>query len=122
MDRATLSDAKLHQFYEVLASPLGSIGRGLSELLTPFVAHSALVLLTADVSGGRLQWWGDPTIHQGMSGLAVDRVRSTSGSAEGIRGPFCTSMTSSGLFCTWWLATAPFSSWSIQVRSHVRGP
>lgn len=88
MDRATLSDAKLHQLYEVLASPLGSIGRGLSELLTPFVAHSALVLLTADVSGGRLQWWGDPTIHQGMSGLAVDRLRSTSGSAEGIRRAF----------------------------------
>ncbi len=84
MDRAALSDGLLHQLYEVLASPLGSIGRGLSELLAPFVAHSALVLFTADVSGGRLHWWGDPTIHQGMSGLVLDRLRRTSGSVEGI--------------------------------------
>lgn len=84
MDRVPLADGLLRQLYEVLASPLGSIGHGLSELLAPFVTHSALILFTADVSGGRLHWWGDPVIHQGMSGLALDRLRSTSGGVEGI--------------------------------------
>lgn len=82
--RVTLQDGLLHQLYEVLASPLGSIARGLSELLSPLVAHSALVMLTADVSGGRFQSFGDPELVRTVRGLDFDQLRRDASGVEGV--------------------------------------
>lgn len=84
MERVTLTDGLLHQLFDVLTSPLGSILSGLSGLLSPLVAHSALVMLTADTTGGRIQCSGDPAVHRGLHGLDLDQLRSTFGSVEGV--------------------------------------
>ncbi|MCH8564130.1 LuxR C-terminal-related transcriptional regulator [Nesterenkonia sp. LB17] len=84
MERVTFSDDLLHRLFEVLGSPLGSIARGLSELLGPLVSHSALVMFTADISGGRSQYSGDPAVHRGVRGLDLDQIRRTIGSVEGV--------------------------------------
>lgn len=84
MERVTLTDGLLHQLFDVLSSPLGSIVRSLSDLLSPMVNHSALVIFTADASGGRLQCSGDPAVHRGVRGLDLDQLRATGG-VEGIQ-------------------------------------
>lgn len=84
MARLTVLDGLLHELFEVLASPLGSIVRGLSELLSPLVTHSALVMLTADVSGGRIQCFGDPAVQRGVRGLDVEELRRGVGGVEGV--------------------------------------
>ncbi|TDS87639.1 LuxR C-terminal-related transcriptional regulator [Nesterenkonia aurantiaca] len=86
MERVTLPDGQLHPLFEVLASPLGLIVRGLSDLLSPLVAHSALIMLTADPSGGRIQCCGDPTVQRGVRGLDLDQLRSKIGGVEGVHG------------------------------------
>ncbi|WP_156760980.1 helix-turn-helix transcriptional regulator [Microbacterium karelineae] len=75
----------LGRLYDVLASPLRSIVRELSALLAPYVAHSALVVLAADTSGGRLQGTGDAAFIRGVSGLELDRLRREAPSVEAVR-------------------------------------
>lgn len=85
MDRVTLTDGLLHQLFDVLSSPLGSIVRSLSDLLSPMVNHSALVIFTADASGGRIQCSGDPAVHRGVRGLDLDQLCGATGGVEGVQ-------------------------------------
>lgn len=84
MARVTHFDGLLPELFEVLALPLRSIVRGLSELLSPVVAHSALVMLTADTSGGRIQCSGEPAVQRGVRGLDVDQLRRGISGVEGV--------------------------------------
>lgn len=85
MERVTFTDGLLHQLFDVLSSPLGSIVRSLSDLLSPLVTHSALMVFTADASGGRLQCAGDPAVHRGVRGLDLDQLRRVAGGVEGVQ-------------------------------------
>ncbi|MGJ9372596.1 LuxR C-terminal-related transcriptional regulator [Nesterenkonia sp. CF4.4] len=84
MARVTVLDGLLPELFDLLASPLGLIVRGLTELLSPLVTHSALVMLTADASGGRIQCTGDTAVQRGMRGLDVDQLRRGVGGVEGV--------------------------------------
>ncbi|WP_111467175.1 helix-turn-helix transcriptional regulator [Microbacterium suaedae] len=75
----------LRRLYDVLASPLRSIVHELSVFLAPLVTHSALVVLAADTSGGRLQGSGDPEFIRGVRGLELDRLRREVPSVEAVR-------------------------------------
>ncbi|WP_240739820.1 helix-turn-helix transcriptional regulator [Leucobacter triazinivorans] len=79
------TEGLLRELADVLAAPLGAILPGLSRLLAPIVPHSGMVMLTADVSGGRLQGCGDPTFVSGVRGLDLERLRRGTSEVETVR-------------------------------------
>ncbi|WP_031290401.1 LuxR C-terminal-related transcriptional regulator [Leucobacter sp. UCD-THU] len=85
MGNGASSEPLLQGLSNVLASPLGLMIPALSELISPLVPHSALVMLAADVGGGRVQGTGDPAFVRGVRGLELDRLRKRLEASDGIR-------------------------------------
>ncbi len=79
------SEELLHRLSDVLAGPLASMPQGLSAMLEPFVSHSALIVFSADVSGGRVHGAGDASFVRGVRGVDLDRLRRDVDVIEGVR-------------------------------------
>ena len=78
-------EALLRGLSDVLASPLRLMLPALSELISPLAPHTALVMLAADVGGGRVQGAGDPVFVRRMRGLELERLRKQLEASGGVR-------------------------------------
>jgi len=67
----------LRDLAEVVAAPAQTLPVLLSQLLAVFVPHDALVLLSADTSGGHRSGVGDDAFIAGVSFLDLDELRRT---------------------------------------------
>ncbi|MDJ1371873.1 DNA-binding response regulator [Gulosibacter molinativorax] len=70
---------------DTLSEPLASVPASLSGVLTPMVSHTALVMLTADASGGRVQGFGDPQFTRDLQGLDLDALRRAATGVETVQ-------------------------------------
>lgn len=75
----------LRSLFDVLAAPLGLMIPALSELIAPLLPHTALVVLAADVGGGRVQGAGDPAFVRGVRGLDLEQLRKGLGASCAVR-------------------------------------
>lgn len=75
----------LRGLVELMSMSTRDIPRGLSALLTPHLAHSALIILTADGAGGHRQEAGDPEFLAGVTALELDQMRRDAPDVESIQ-------------------------------------
>lgn len=62
----------LRELVEIVTAPAAAIPQRLAELVAPFARHRALVILTADASGGRRRGAGDASFVERVSFLDLD--------------------------------------------------
>lgn len=65
----------LARLAELMSTPPRELPGRLSEFLSRFVAHTGLLVLAADTSGGRREGVGDPAFVEGASFLELDQLR-----------------------------------------------
>ncbi|WP_166999452.1 helix-turn-helix transcriptional regulator [Paramicrobacterium fandaimingii] len=69
----------------LMSVPARDIPRELSTLLAPHLAHSALIILTADAAGGQRQEVGDPAFVEGVTALDLDQIRRDAPKVEAVQ-------------------------------------
>ena len=69
------TEQTLHDLADVVAAPEEALPQRLSELLSPFISHDAIVLFAADVVGGERRGVGDRSFVDGVPYLLLDEKR-----------------------------------------------